>query len=228
MRKNLRLNGAIPLTFICRAGLAVALALAAFFLSTPAWAQEQTDSSNLIKLPVDARRAPEKVLHAELDIPAAPGPLTLYYCKWLPADHSPDGPIQNLTGLKFTSHGKTLAWRRDLVDMYAVHLEVPAGSNSVHAHLDFLLSAPGPTIDFAADAGSNLLVLMWHTVLLYPKGRPANRIFFSPSLQIPDGWKFNTPLPVSGQSGSTIDFSPVALDILVDSPVQTGQFTRHI
>src|SRR5579862_114816 len=228
MRRNLRLNGAI-LTFICRAGLTIVMALAAFSSPAPAKAQSaQPDPSKLIKIHVDARRAPEKVLHSDLEIPADPGPLTLYYCKWMPADHSPDGPIQNLTGLKFTANSKTLTWRRDLVDMYAVHLDVPPGSKSIHAQLDFLLSAPGPTIDFAADASSDLLVLMWHTVLLYPKGRPANQIFFSPSLQIPDGWKFNTALPVAGQSGSSIDFSPVALDLLVDSPVQTGQYTRHI
>jgi predicted metalloprotease with PDZ domain len=191
-------------------------------------AQSAPDASKLIKIHVDARRAPEKVLRSDLEIPADPGPLTLYYCKWMPADHSPDGPIQNLTGLKFTANGKTLTWRRDLVDMYAIHLDVPAGANSIHAHIDFLLSAPGPTIDFAADASSDLLILMWHTVLFYPKGHPANQIFFSPSLQIPDGWKFNTALPVASQSGSAIDFSPVALDTLVDSPVQTGQYTRQI
>ncbi|MGB8590878.1 MAG: hypothetical protein WCD40_05820, partial [Candidatus Acidiferrales bacterium] len=39
-------------------------------------AQNQPPKS--IQLSVDATRAPQKVLHAELDIPASPGPLTLY------------------------------------------------------------------------------------------------------------------------------------------------------
>jgi predicted metalloprotease with PDZ domain len=219
-------RGIQTLALLSRWVFVTLLAMTALVIAPPSRAQSQP--SKTIKLHVDARRAPEKVLHAELEIPADPGPLTLFYCKWMPADHSPDGPIQNLTGLKFTADGKTLTWRRDLVDMYAVHLEVPPGSSSVHAQLDFLLSAPGPTIDFAADAASDLLILMWHTVLLYPKGRPANQIFFSPSLQIPEGWKFNTSLPVANQSDSTIEFSPVALDLLVDSPVQTGQFTKQI
>jgi hypothetical protein len=53
----------------------------------------------------------------------------------MPADHSPDGPITNLTGLKFTVNGQRIAWRRDPDDMYAVHLDVPAGATSLSAHL---------------------------------------------------------------------------------------------
>ena len=64
MRRNLRLNGAI-LTFICRAGLTIAMALAAFSSPAPAKAQSAPpDPSKLIKIHVDARRAPEKVLFA--------------------------------------------------------------------------------------------------------------------------------------------------------------------
>jgi hypothetical protein len=167
-----------------------------------------------IKLMVDATEAAHKILHAQLEVPAAPGPMTLYYPKWMPADHSPDGPIENLVGLQFSSNGKKVAWRRDLDDMYAVHLDLPQGSTALTVHLDFLLSAPGPTIDFAADASSKLLVLMWNTVLLYPKGRPAHEIMFDPQLRLPQGWKFNTSLPVASRSGDTIVFAPVPLDLL--------------
>jgi hypothetical protein len=44
-------------------------------------------------------------------IPASPGPLTLYYPKWIPGEHGPTGPIINLAGLKFTAGAKTLAVR---------------------------------------------------------------------------------------------------------------------
>ena len=188
----------------------------------------QAPPSKAIKLTVDARLAPRKVLHAKLEIPAAPGPLTLYYPKWMPADHSPDGPIANLTGLKFSANDRPIAWRRDPVDMYTIHLEVPAGVHTVSCELEFLLSAPGPTIDFSGSASSQLLILMWNQVLLYPKGLPANQILFEPSLQLPDGWKFNTSLPVATQSGSQINFAPVDVELLVDSPVQSGRFTRVI
>jgi predicted metalloprotease with PDZ domain len=181
-----------------------------------------------IKLTVDATEAAHKILHAQLEVPVTPGPMTLYYPKWMPADHSPDGPIENLVGLQFSSNGKKVAWRRDLVDMYAVNLDIPQGATALTVNLDFLLSAPGPTIDFAADASSKLLVLMWNTVLLYPKGRPAHEIMYEPQLRLPQGWKFNTSLPVANRSGDTIAFAPVPLDLLIDSPVQSGEFLRSI
>src|SRR5207248_10283962 len=136
-------------------------------------APAQRVDSYAIRIAVDASRASsQKILHATLHIPSAPGPLTLYYPKWMPADHSPDGPIANLVGLKFSVAGQPVAWRRDAVDMYSFHLEVPAAARSVEAQLDFLLSVPGPTIDFAASSSSRVLVLMWNQVVLYPAGRP--------------------------------------------------------
>lgn len=192
-------------------------------------AEPQTIASRPIQISVDATHASsQKILHADLEIPALPGPLTLYYPKWMPADHSPDGPIANLAGLRFAAGGKELSWRRDLADMYTFHVEVPRGANVVTAHVDFLLSAPGPTIDFAASSSAHLLILMWNQVLLYPAGQPAGEILFQPSLQLPRGWKFNTALPVASRSGDRINFAPVALDLLVDSPVQSGEFVRVI
>ncbi len=146
----------------------------------------------------------------------------------MPADHSPDGPIANLVGLKFSANGKQIVWRRDLEDMYAINVNVPEGSSSVNLGLDFLLSAPGPTIDFAASGTSDLLILMWNEVLLYPKGRPVHDIIFAPSLRLPANWKFNTSLPVAHRSGDRVEFAPVPLDLLIDSPVQSGEFTRVI
>ena len=84
---------------------------------------------------VDASEAPRKIFHAQLRIPAKPGTLTLYYPKWIPGEHGPTGPITDLTGLKFTASGKTLKWRRDLLDGFTFHVEVPPGENEVVANL---------------------------------------------------------------------------------------------
>jgi predicted metalloprotease with PDZ domain len=184
------------------------------------------DSPPPITISVDATQVSQRILHAKLVFPVSPGPLTLYYPKWMPADHSPDGPIWNLAGLKFTSGSQEIPWQQDDVDMYAFNLVVPQGAASIEASLDFLLSAPGPTIDFSASGAANLFILMWNQVMLYPKGRPAADLIFKPTLTLPSQWKFSTSLPVSTQSGSTISFAPVALDLLVDSPVQSGQFMR--
>jgi predicted metalloprotease with PDZ domain len=187
---------------------------------------EAANSSLPIAISVDATQVSQRILHAKLVFPVSPGPLTLYYPKWMPADHSPDGPIWNLAGLKFTSGSREIPWQQDDVDMYAFNLVVPQGANSIEASLDFLISAPGPSIDFSASGAGNLFILMWNQVVLYPKGRPAAEVIFKPTLTLPSQWKFSTSLPVSTQSGSTISFAPVALDLLVDSPVQSGQFMR--
>ena len=181
-----------------------------------------------IGISVDATEAAQKILHAELSIPARAGTLTLYYPKWMPADHSPDGPIWNVAGLKFSAAGKSIPWSQDSVDMYAFHLEVPQGANSVTAKIDFLLSAPGPTIDFSASGTAKLFVLMWNQVVLYPSGWPASQITFQPKLTVPKGWTSHTALPIAEQSSESITFKPVTLDLLLDSPVQSGAYTKVI
>src|SRR5579862_3306074 len=93
-------------------------------------------SAPTITLAVDASDAPRKIFHALLTIPATPGTLTLYYPKWIPGEHGPTGPINDLAGLKFSAGGQTLKWRRDLLDGWTINVEVPAGQNEVLADLD--------------------------------------------------------------------------------------------
>src|SRR5690348_13639252 len=78
-------------------------------------------------LNVDATDAARNIVHTRLTIPVRPGPLTLFYPKWIPGEHSPTGPINDMVGLKLSAGGKAIAWRRDDVEMFAFHCEVPAG-----------------------------------------------------------------------------------------------------
>src|ERR1700716_747301 len=182
-----------------------------------------------ITLFVDATSAPRKIFHATLKIPASAGDLTLFYPKWIPGEHAPDGPVVDLAGLKFSAGGKTLKWRRDLLDGFTLHVEVPAGTNEVNAELDFLSPA---TFEGGFSAGSSatdkMAVISWNQVLLYPKGSKSDDINYSASLRIPQSWKFGTPLPVLNQSGNEIHFATVSLTTLVDSPVITGEFLKVV
>jgi Peptidase M61 N-terminal domain len=87
----------------------------------------QSGAAPTITLSVDATDAPRKMFHAHLTIPVAPGVLTLYYPKWLPGEHGPTGPIQELAGVRFTGNGQLLKWRRDLLDAWTFHVEIPQG-----------------------------------------------------------------------------------------------------
>jgi len=182
-----------------------------------------------VTISVDATTAPRKIFHATLRIPATAGDLTLYYPKWIPGEHAPDGPVIDLAGLKFSASGKILKWRRDLLDGFTIHVEVPSGESEVVAELDFLSPA---SFEGGFTAGSSatakLAVISWNQVLLYPKGWKSDDINYTASLKIPDGWKFGTPLPVTSQSGSEIHFGTVSLTTLVDSPVITGEFLKVV
>jgi predicted metalloprotease with PDZ domain len=194
-------------------------------LSISAWSAAPTD----ITISVDATNAPRKIFHASLKIPAAPGDLTLYYPKWIPGEHAPDGPVTDLAGLYFKANGQTLKWRRDLLDGFTIHVEVPQGVTEVDAELDFLSPA---TLEGGFSGGSSatakLAIISWNQVLLYPKGYKSDDINYTASLKIPEGWKFGTPLPISSQSGNEIHFAPTSLTTLVDSPIITGEFLKVV
>ncbi len=182
-----------------------------------------------ITIAVDASEAPRKIFHAQLSIPAAPGTLTLYYPKWIPGEHGPTGPIEDLAGLKFTGNGKTLKWRRDLQDGWTFHVEVPAGVSSVDASLDFISPVGEEGIyTAAASATDRMTVLSWNTLLLYPAGWTTDELTYQASVRLPSGWKFGTPLPIANQSGTELKFKPASLTTLVDSPVIAGEFLRIV
>jgi len=213
-------------TVVNAAMLALGLMLVGAF-GAAGVARAQTASAP-IRLSVDASQAPQKILHTHMEIPVQSGPLTLYYPEWIPGEHMPDGPIIQVAGMKFIGGGKPIAWRRDLVEMFSIHLEVPAGVSTLEADFDFLLSGAPSGFSAGASATSALDVLSWNQVLLYPKGLPAKDIMFAPSLRLPADWKFGTALPIAKQEGEKIEFAPVALTTLVDSPVISGRYYRAI
>jgi predicted metalloprotease with PDZ domain len=163
-----------------------------------------------------------------MEIPVSAGPLTLYYPEWIPGEHMPDGPIIEVAGMKFSGGGRTIAWRRDLVEMFSIHLDVPAGVTTLVADFDFLLSGPASGFSAGASATASLDVLSWNQVLMYPKGLPAKDIMFTASLRLPADWKFGTALPIAKQDGATTEFAAVPLTTLVDSPVISGRYYRAI
>jgi predicted metalloprotease with PDZ domain len=181
-------------------------------------------STNAITLSVDATEAPRKLFHARMTIPVSPGPLTLVYPKWIPGEHGPTGPIVDLAGLKITAGGKTIPWRRDDVDMYAFHLEVPAGSREIDVALDFLSPTFAGGFTAGASTTAHLAIVTWNQLLLYPEGSNVSDVTFKANLNLPSGWKFGTSLPIAGQSASKVDFAPVSLERLVDSPVLAGEY----
>lgn len=196
------------------------LLIAILFVATCALAQPMT-------VAVDATDVARGILHSRMTIPVTAGPATLLYPKWIPGEHGPTGPLTNLVNVQISAGGQRVAWQRDPLEMYALHIEVPAGTTSLDVAADFLLPTSG---GFTAGrtATPALAVVSWNTALLFPKGRTADEIMVRPSLRIPSGWKFASSLGVERTSGDVIEFKPVSLTLLVDSPVQMGAHQKVI
>jgi predicted metalloprotease with PDZ domain len=188
----------------------------------------QSRVTGAITIALDARETPRKLLHARETLSVTPGALTLVYPKWLPGEHSPDGAIDDLVGLTFAAGGKTIPWRRDPVDLFAFHVDVPQGVQSLDVRLDFLSAIGTGGFSSAASETAHLGIYSWNQVLLYPQGARTDDVMFRASLQLPAGWKFATALKAAGETGGTIEFAPVSLTTLVDSPVIAGEYLRVV
>jgi predicted metalloprotease with PDZ domain len=208
----------LPHLAVC---LSVALGLGALVSASPRILAQS------IRLRVDLADAPRNVYHAKLNIPAKAGAMTLVFPKWIPGNHRPSGPIAALTGIRVEAVGKPLAWQRDDLDMYAFHVTVPEGVSSIDVSLDAITSkdsagAGGPA------ASSNLLDLNWNAVVLYPQGANSDAVEFVAFVKLPEGWKFGTALAPARTSGDEVEFAPVSLTTLVDSPLIAGLHYRRI
>src|SRR5215472_7246344 len=158
------------------------------------------------RLQVDATDAPRNILHSVVTIPVSPGPFTLVYPKWIPGNHRPTGPIQNLTGLHIKAGSRDLEWQRDLVDMWAFHLQVPEGVHELQVSFDTLTYNGKSSL-----SSSKVLDLLWNQVILYPEGKETDKVEVAASIRLPEGWKFGTALITASQTGNPVAFNPVSL-----------------
>src|SRR5579871_625190 len=202
-----------------------------FCLAVLLWHSTQASATEVnrpIELSVDATEAPRKLLHARLVIPVAPGPLTLFYPKWIPGEHMPNGPINDLSGVKIQAAGRPIPWQRDDVDLYAFHCTVPKGIDTIEVSLDYLGTAAKEGYSASASMTARLAVLNWHLVLLYPKGTPVREQRVRARLTLPKGWKLGTALPVESANGATTQFQTVSLETLADSTVLCGAYLKEV
>jgi predicted metalloprotease with PDZ domain len=181
-----------------------------------------------IKLMVDATHAPEKILHAQLQIPVTAGEVKLVFPKWIPGEHGPTGPITDVTGMQFFANGQRLNWRRDLDEMYMFHVTVPPGVTTLEARLDLVMPAPPEGFSSGASATTQLELLSWNQVVLYVPGKHSDDIPVIASVKLPAGWHYGTALPIANEEGGQINFQQASLTTLIDSPVLAGAHFRRI
>ena len=172
---------------------------------------------------LDARDVGRGIMTSTLRIPVKPGNFTFVYPEWTPGEHGPTGPLSDLSQIKVAANGQPLTWRRDPVNMYAFHVEVPRGIQTLDVQFTVLVNAPGDRM-----STPNLAIVNWNRALFYQADTNSHRVYFKPSILLPEGWGYGTALPDPQQSGQRVDFAEVPLNLLVDSPLDCGRYYKHI
>jgi len=214
---------------VARLALAVSLALAGgsacaqVSRSTQVPVPQDTPYPGTIAIHVDASDTRQGIFRVHETIPVEAGKLTLLYPEWIPGNHSPSGPVAMLAGLKISANGKPVAWKRDKYDVYAFHLDVPAGVTRLDADFQYLSPRDG-----GYEMTDRMLMLEWDKLSLYPAGHYSRDIHVTPSVTLPSGWQFGSALETAAQSDSTTTFKPVSYNNLVDSPMYAGQYFKRV
>ncbi|MDE1887901.1 MAG: M61 family metallopeptidase [Gammaproteobacteria bacterium] len=203
-------------------GLA-ALSLGALAATPNANAVSYTSRDNPEILVLDARDAGRGLMTSTMTIPVKPGAFTFVYPKWIPGEHGPTGPLNDISQLKVSADGRPLAWHRDQVDMYAFHVNVPKGVSKLTVRFTVLMNAPGDVM-----STPNLFILNWNRALFYQNDTDSKQVFFKPSIILPNGWSYGTALPDPHQIGERVGLGEVPLNVLVDSPLDAGIYYKHI
>ena len=177
---------------------------------------------------VDARETARGLLHVTQSFPGRTGTVSITYPRWIPGEHGPTGPTVDVAGLIVKAGGKRLAWRRDVVDMQTIRVDVPASAKGLEISFDFLLDNSTDGFTSAACATPNLLLLSWNEVAFYPTGQKSDALHCEASLTPPDHWQYGTALEPSESGGATIKFKPCTFTTLVDSPVLCGRYFKTV
>jgi predicted metalloprotease with PDZ domain len=203
---------------LSRQTLLLALLVAIVGIVTCARAQN-APASPVMTLVVDETQAARRIAFVHEEIRVRPGSLALGYPLWIPGDHGPTGPIQELAALRIHSGNVALPWKRDPEEIATIHVEIPANTDRITVDFDTLLEN---TIS------DHQLLLAWNTTVLYPRGIDKRQLMIEPSILLPDDWKQGSSLTVTSQTGNRVNFEPVSLERLIDSPVLAGEFFRSV
>ena len=177
-----------------------------------------------IKLVVDATDTDRGIFRVKETIPVAKaGPMALLFPKWLPGAHSPRGEIEKLAGLVINANGQVLPWTRDPVDVFAFHIDVPAGAQALDVEFQFL-SATKPDQGRIA-VTPTMISLQPNSVSLYPAGYYTRQIPIQMTATFPTGWTAAGAVPAQ-VSGSTYTYDTTNYEILVDSPILAGKYGK--
>lgn len=226
-----------------RASFAAAPLFAALFLTVPAASQDAPRTvpiahsvpdpqdtpwpGGTMTLAIDATDTQRGLYRVTQTVPVAAGTrrLTLLYPQWLPGSHGPRGPLAEMVDLRFMAGGQVLPWRRDPVEVYAFHIDLPEGTRDVTAR--FIHTSPLQPSEGRITMTPEILNLQWEKMSLYPAGHYVRRIRIKPQVTFPAGWAAAAALDGARNSGNRVSWAETDYETLVDSPIFAGRHFRR-
>jgi len=213
-------------------GLVSMLALASATLPVPAHAAADASPiaapadrpfAGTIELEVDARDIRHRLFRVRQTLPVqGPGPLTLLYPEWEPSSHGPSVSVAQLAGLVVRAGPQRLEWRRDVLDMHAFHVQVPAGVDTLEVEFQYVTRAGDALLR------ADLVVVQWQRLLVYPAGWFARNIAVHAQLSLPPGLKPVTSLQTKVAGEDRLDVAATSLETLLDAPLIAARHLRSL
>ncbi|MBX3595717.1 peptidase M61 [Sphingomonas sp.] len=188
-------------------------------------AARDIDYPGVLKIKVDATNVQQAIYRVKETVPvAAAGPMTLLMPAWLPGKHAARGEVEKLTGLRISANGRPIAWLRDPVDVWAFHIDVPAGAKQLD--IEFQFTGATESNQGRVSIAPAMLNLQFEQVSLYPAGYFTRRIPIEATVTYPEGWTAVSALPAKKQGGDYV-YDRTTYNTLIDSPVFAGRYYRE-
>lgn len=190
-------------------------------------APQDVPYAGTLKLSVDATDLDRKIWNVTTTIPVSKaGDFVFLYPQWVPGGHSPRNDLDKLAGLVVTAGGKRIPWVRDVVNVNAFHVDVPAGVGEIQVSYQFLTAVEGKV--GRIEVTPEMLNLQWLQVTMYPAGYYTRQIPIEASVKLPEGWKLATALETAKAEGQVTTFKTTTVETLVDSPIFAGKYFKSV
>jgi predicted metalloprotease with PDZ domain len=181
-----------------------------------------------IQLDIDATDTERGIFRVKETIPVTKaGAMTLLYPKWIPGSHSPSGQIDKVAGLVIKAGGRIVPWTRDAVDVFAYHIDVPAGARRLDIEFQFLSATKADQGRIAMTPA--LVSLQPISLSLYPAGHYIRQIPIQMTATFQPGWTAAGALAArvtNTATATTYSYEKTNYEILVDSPLLAGRYGK--
>lgn len=184
------------------------LAVAAFLIL-----RQDNFPSGPIWLDIDASDAPRNMIRVRETLPVKPGPFLIRYPEWRPGNHGPTGPLANIVDFHLFANGKELTWRRDPVEMYDIHVNIPQNAETLEVRF---INAMQPGREMTSRLGRVKTI----ELIFLPKGN-VETMSVKAKMKVPAGWTAFDALPMT-QNGDMVDFPLASAERFIDSPALIG------